>query len=140
MTSVDVNIWAILLAVAANMVLGFLWYGAPLFGNAWMKMNGLTKKDTQSNSGLPMLAMFLLAILQAFVLRHFIVYSQAFYPTYSAVSVGFLTGLWAWLGIAAPVLGANYMFAQRRKKLLLIDAGYYLVTLPLMGIILARVV
>ncbi len=138
--NVDIHVLAILLAVVANMAIGFIWYGAPLFGAAWMKMNGLTKKDTQSNSGLPMLAMFVLAIVQAYVLRHFIVYSQAFYPTHSATSVGFLTGLWAWLGIAAPVLGANYMFAGRRKKLLLIDAGYYLITLPIMGIILARII
>lgn len=138
--AVDVNVWGILLAVAVNMVVGFVWYGQPLFGNAWMKMNGLTKKDTEKNWQQPMLAMLVLAFVMAYVLRHFVVYTGAFNPTYSATSVGFLTGLWAWLGIVAPVMGANYMFSRRRKKLLAIDAGYYLVVLPVMGIILARVV
>src|SRR6266498_2968533 len=34
------NYWAILVAVAATMVLGFLWYG-PIFGKAWMKEMGI---------------------------------------------------------------------------------------------------
>jgi hypothetical protein len=140
MNNVDINVWGLVLAVAVNMVIGFIWYAPQMFGSAWMKMNGLTKKDTQANRTTPMIAMLVLAIVQAYVLRHFVVYSGAFNPTYSATSVGFLTGLWAWIGIVAPVMGASYMFAGRRKKLLAIDAGYYLVALPIMGIILARVV
>lgn len=140
MTSVHINLWGIVLAVAVNMVVGFVWYGQSLFGAAWMKMNGLSKKDTEENWKQPMVAMLILAFVTAYVLRHFIVYAGAANPTYSLTSVGFLTGLWAWVGIVAPVLGANYMFSRRRKKLLAIDAGYYLVTLPVMGIILARIV
>ena len=139
-STVDINVWAIVLAVAVNMVVGFVWYAPQLFGTAWMKMNGLSKKETEENWMQPMLAMLVLAFVTAYVLRHFVVYSTNFNPTYSATSVGFLTGLWAWIGFVAPVMGANYMFSRRRKKLLAIDAGYYLVTLPIMGIILARVV
>lgn len=140
MGNVDINLWGIVLAVAANMVIGFVWYAPQFMGNEWMRLNGLTKKQTQENQGMPMLAMLVLAFVQAYVLRHFVAYSGAFNPTYSDVSVGFLTGLWAWVGIVLPVMGANYLFAQRRKKLLAIDIGYYLVALPVMGMILAKVV
>src|SRR2546427_5665885 len=37
---IHVNYWAILVAVAATMVLGFLWYG-PILGKAWMKEMGI---------------------------------------------------------------------------------------------------
>ncbi len=140
MGTVDINVWAIVVAVVVNMVIGYIWYLPAFLGNEWMSLNKLTKKDTQNNRTMPMVAMLVLAILQAYVLRHFVVYVGAFYPTYSATSVGFLSGLWAWVGFVLPVMGASYMFSQRRKKLLAIDAGYYLVALPIMGIILARMV
>lgn len=140
MGTVHINIWAILLAVAVNMILDFVWYAPQFLGSEWMKMNGLTKKQTQENRTMPILIMLVLAFIEAYVLRHFVVYVGNFYPTYSATSVGFLTGLWAWVGFVLPVMGANYMFAQRRKKLLAIDIGYYLVALPVMGIILTRMV
>lgn len=140
MDTVHINIWAILLAVAANMVIGFVWYAPQLLGGEWMRLNGLTRKQTQQNRTMPILIMLVLAFLEAYVLRHFVVYVGEAYPTYSAVSVGFLTGLWIWVGFVLPVMGANYLFAQRRKKLLAIDIGYYLVALPIMGMILARMV
>src|SRR5712691_1164205 len=37
---IHLNYWAILVAVAATMVLGFLWYG-PILGKAWMKEMGI---------------------------------------------------------------------------------------------------
>src|SRR3979411_1521354 len=36
---IQLNYWAILAAVAASMVIGFLWYG-PILGKAWMKEMG----------------------------------------------------------------------------------------------------
>lgn len=35
---------AVLGAAIASMILGFLWYG-PLFGNAWMRLSGMTEAD-----------------------------------------------------------------------------------------------
>lgn len=138
MATVDINYTAIAIAVVVNMVIGYIWYSPQLFGKAWMKMNGLSQKDMKTGRAAPMLAMLVLAILQAFVLKHFAVYTASYYPTYSATSVGFLTGVWGWLGFVLPAMGASYMFAGRRKKLLLIDSGYYIVALPIMGMILTH--
>src|SRR5258708_25337302 len=65
------NYWAILVAVAATMVLGFLWYG-PIFGKAWMKEMGIpagSKPDPKvMRRGL--ILMLIGSFLTAFVLAH----------------------------------------------------------------------
>ncbi len=65
------NYWAILVAVAATMVLGFLWYG-PIFGKAWMKEMGIpagSKPDPKvMRRGL--ILMLIGSFLTAFVLAY----------------------------------------------------------------------
>ena len=39
--------------------------------------------------------------------------------------------------LIAPAIGLNYLFALKSLKLFLIDAGYFLVTLSLMGLVFA---
>lgn len=136
--AIDINFLALLAAVAINMAVGYIWYGPNLFGKTWQKLVGLSDKDIkQSDTVTPMVAMLLLAIVEVFVLLHFIKYTQFFYPEYGDLSIGILTGLWAWAGFVAPAMVGSYMFARRRKKLLAIDAGYQLVVIVLAAIVLS---
>src|SRR5258706_7356013 len=68
---IHLNYWAILVAVAATMALGFLWYG-PIFGKAWMKEMGIpagSKPDPKvMRRGL--ILMLIGSVLTAFVLAH----------------------------------------------------------------------
>src|SRR2546428_13702448 len=68
---IHLNYWAILVAVAATMVLGFLWYG-PIFGKAWMKEMGIPaggKPDPKvMRRGL--ILMLIGSLLTAIVLAH----------------------------------------------------------------------
>lgn len=77
------------------------------------------------------------ALLQAFILLHFVTYAAYFYPTYSNFAVGITTALWAWTGFVFVPQLVNTIFASTRKKLLGIDAGYFLVVLLINGVILA---
>jgi len=138
MPSVNINLVALAAAVVFNMLLGYIWYSKPVFGKMWQKLVGLSDKDMDgADKVTPMVAMLILAIVEIFVLNHFVAYSAYFYPGYSDVSVGLLTGLWIWVGFVFPVMASNYMFAQRRKKLVLIDSGYQLVVLLVAGVILS---
>lgn len=138
MPSVDINWLAVLAATAVNMFVGFVWYAKPVFGALWQKLVGLTDKDIEkADKVTPMVAMVVLAFVQVFVLLHFVSYTAYFYPENSNLSVGLLTGAWAWLGFVLPALGGAYMFAQRRKKLLAIDTAYSLVVVLINGVILA---
>ncbi len=135
---VPVNYLAVLLAAVASIVIGFLWYG-PLFGKPWMRMMGFSqesmdaaKKGMAKNYAL----MALGSLVMAYVLSH----SLAFASTYMKVSgygAGFSTGFWTWLGFIAPVVMGDQLWGGKPWKLFPITAGYYLVTLCVMGMILA---
>jgi hypothetical protein len=134
--SVSVSWLGIFLAVVAAMVIGSIWYG-PIFGKKWMKILKL-KRGESSPTG-PMLIMLALSIIQAFVVAHFIVYVSYFYPTYSDLSVGLLTGLWAFVGFVLPALVSKSVFEKGSVDLLKINLGNQLVTLAAIGAILGTV-
>jgi len=48
MKELKMNIWAVLVAIILQFVLGFLWYG-PLLGNPWMEMVGLDIATVEAN-------------------------------------------------------------------------------------------
>lgn len=134
--SVEVSWLGIALAVVAAMAIGTIWYG-PLFGKKWMKLVGL--KQGASSPLTPMLIMLGLAIIQAFVLAHFIKYVGFFYPDYSELSVGLLTGSWVFVGFILPVLVSSAVFAKGSMELLKINLGNQLITLLAIGAILGTV-
>ena len=136
MQSVNVNIWALIVATLVNMVVGYMWYSPALFAKPWSKLTG-RKMDEMGDGTKGYLVTTLGAFLQAFILLHFITYTASFYPTYSHLSVGVLTAVWAWLGFVFIPQGVNTVFAGTRKKLLGINTGYFLVVLVINGIILA---
>ena len=129
---IQVNYVAVVLSAVAAMIVGSIWYG-PLFGKAWMKLVGISKDDVKK-SEMPKLygIMFVGALVEAYVLSHFIHYAGAY-----TLVLGAKTGLWAWLGFVATVMIGNYMFSKKPIKLFYIDAGYALVNLMVMGAIIA---
>lgn len=141
MPSVDINWWAILLAVAVNMAVGMAWYSKSFFGKEWMKLTGRKMedmgKDKNGSANQSYMMTTVGALVQAYVLAHFVTYAAYFYPTYSNFSVGVLTGLWSWLAFVAVPQGTNTLFEGRRKKLWAINTGYFLVVLLVNGVILA---
>lgn len=133
---VSISWLGIFLAVVAAMAIGSIWYG-PLFGKKWMKIVN-HKKGSDSPVG-PMIGMLALAIIQAFVLAHFIKYVGYFYSDYSDLSVGALTAAWLFIGFVVPVLVSLTLFEKRSKDLLYINLGNQFVTLLAIGLILSSV-
>ncbi len=130
---IAVNYVAVVIAAVAAMILGFVWYGKMLFGKSWMKLTGMAEADAKRGNMTALYgSMFVGALVEAYVLSHFIHYAGA----YTLVN-GVKTGIWAWLGFVGPVMMGNYMFSKRPMKLFYIDGGYALVNLMVMGAILA---
>lgn len=130
---IQVNFVAVAIAGVSAMVVGSLWYSKMLFARPWMKLNGLTEADAKSgNMALMYGGMFAGALVEAYILSMFIHYAGA-----ATLMNGAKTGLWAWLGFVAPVMLGNYLFTRKPLKLYLIDSGYALVNLLIMGSIIA---
>ena len=135
---VYVNYLAVLLCAVSSMIIGIVWYG-PLFGKEWMKMVGMTKeKMEKTKEGMAQTygIMFISSLVMAYVLAHFIWYAS---PGTATVLIGVKTAIWAWLGFVATVMFSKFLFSVDKKpmKLFFIDSAYYLVTLMVMGFIIA---
>jgi hypothetical protein len=136
---VEVNYWAVLVAGVSSIVLGSLWYG-PLFGKPWMAIMGYTQQSMEAAKNKGMTKIYLIAfggaLVMAYVLTHSIHTSVAFYNV-SGYMVGLQAGFWNWLGFIAPVTLGVVLWEGKPWKLWLINAGYYLVLLLIVGLILA---
>jgi len=132
---VSVNFLAIAVVTVVAMFIGWIWYER-IFAKQWTKLIKLNKKKQQENIKKSTFVMLVLTIVQAFILSHFIVYANYFYPSMSGIGLGAITGFWTFVGFAFPYVVASNMFAMRRDELTKIEAGNQLVTLLVMGAIL----
>jgi hypothetical protein len=137
--AVPIDIAAVAVAAAVNIALGFLWYG-PLFGKEWMKLQGITPEriaaDKKKGMGKTYAVMTLGAVVMAYVMAHSMVFAEAYLKT-SGVASGIMGGFWNWLGFVAPVTVGTVLWDGKPWKLWAINAGYWLVALCLMGVVLS---
>lgn len=139
MPPVPVNYLAILVAAIASMFIGFLWYG-PVFGKPWMAMMGITKEQVEKAKKSSMtkqyVIMFIGSLIMAWVLAHALIFA-ATYLQVTGVAAGLEAGFFNWLGFIAPVMLGSVLWEGKSWKLWFLNVMYYLVTLCVMGVILA---
>ena len=122
----DLNLVAIFVAAAVTFLLGGLWYSPLLFAKAWMREAGLSEAQTrQANMARTFGLSGLAALVMAFNLA-------AFLGPASTLAFGVFAGF-DWVAMS---LGVIYLFEQRSLKLWLINSGYQVLSLTLMGAIL----
>ncbi|SRR5260221_2931357 len=124
------NFVAIIVAVLASMVVGYLWFSPFLFANKWMKLVGKTKSDLKPD---PMMYVYtaILGLVAAYTLEYFIKAMGA-----TSLAAGAMVGLWAGVGFVATSFGVMSLFESRPRDLFLINAGHQLVNLVVMGAVL----
>lgn len=137
--AVPINYVAVVVAAVAAIVLGFLWFG-PIFGKHWMKLTGMSKPTMTPAMKQQMMKSYLLmslgSLVMAYVLAHSLVFASAYTKT-MGVSAGLMVGVWNWLGFVAPVKMGDQLWGNKPWMLFVVEAGYYLVSLCMMGVILA---
>ena len=134
-----INIAAVLVAVAVNFVLGFIWY-TPLFGKIWGKEMGYDPdmKPEKSEMIKGMVFMIFGNFLFAWVLAHNIAAWQ-FVPGIKEtgpLSNSLTTAIFTWMGFFLPgQLGAT-VWEKNSWKLFGINTGYHLASLLVVALIL----
>ena len=136
MSFAGINYLAVLFAAAAGWASGAVWYMA--FANPWMAAVGLTKetiaeRQKKPGASLPFTFAFAACVIMAWVLAGLIGHLG---PGQVTLRNGIISGLFCWLGFVITTMVVNYSFAMRSRRLLLIDGGYWLVVLVLMGAII----
>jgi hypothetical protein len=130
MQDVDLNWIAIIVAAIVPMVLGALWYSPLLFADPWMRAVGRTREEL-GDAQLGYLLSAIGALLTSYVLARVVKWAEV-----DDLWNGALVGIFVWFGFVATVLAVTTVFGGRPRALWLINAGYQLVALVLMGAIL----
>jgi hypothetical protein len=162
MENMPVNIYAVLVAPLATLVVGFVWYSPKVFGTIWMKETGMTEEKAKKSN---MLKVFGLTIIYSLLLAFFIMPVLVTHqfgaigmiggpgmvatakPSYAAFLAdygdnfrtfkhGALHGFFAGLFMALPITAINALFEQKSWKYISINAGYWIVTMTIMGAII----
>ena len=136
MYPVEINWLAILYSVIASMVIGMAWYG--LLAKPWAAAVGKKDEELKSGATTGYVISVVTAFVTAYIFTHWITYSAVANPDYVGYSLGATSAFWAWLGFVAPITAMNTAWEKRSWNLWLINNGNYLVTLLVMGIIIAK--
>lgn len=137
---IEINYLAVLVAAVASMIVGWAWFG-PLFGKRWIALSGISMPETMTpevKAGMnkSYALMFVGSLVMSFVLAHALALASATLNT-GGLSGGLIGGFWNWLGFVAPVLLGPVLWEGKPWKLWVLNAGYYLVALCVMGVILS---
>ena len=139
MEEMNINIVAILVAVVANFIFGFIWY-TPLFGRAWGKEMGydMNVKPPASELAKGMIFMVIGNFLTAWVFAHnmvawsYVPGANEMSPVASIISASVFT----WLGFFLPVDLGAVAWERKSWKLFFINTGYHLLMLVIAATIL----
>ena len=139
MEEMHINITAILVAVAANFVLGFIWY-TPLFGKAWAKEMGMDTgiKPTGGEMAKGMIFMVIGNFFMAYVFAHNMA-AWSYVPgtkEMAAVSNIMSSAIFTWLGFYLPVDAGTVAWERKSWKLFGINTGYHFMMLLVAAVIL----
>lgn len=117
----------VILLTILSFVLGFIWHQPFLFGNIWKKENfgnNFPKFNAAKIFGFTAVMHFLALSALSAVLSH------------TGAMNGLINGLLICAIWVLPAMGGTYLFANRSMKLLLIDAGMYIVLFGFSGLLL----
>ena len=142
MPHIEINYLAVVVAVVANFILGFIWY-TPLFGKAWGKEMGfdMTQKPPAGAMAKGMIIMIIGNFLMAFVFAHNI---AAWNPvtwglpatTEPTMSLAFKAAFFTWLGFFLPLDLNTVAWEMKSWKLFFINTSYHLLSLIIVALIL----
>ncbi len=150
-----------LVAALATMVIGFIWYNPKVFGAAWMKAIGKTEEQMREGSNMPvmMIFTFVFSFLAALGLNSIVIHQYGIFSLLADIPNsanckqtlmlddqvidfthkfrtfkhgafhGTLTGIF----LALPIIGMSAIYEKRSAKYIFIAAGYWTVSLAIMG-------
>ena len=124
-SGVTLNWWAVLVAAFIPMVTGMIWYNPKVFGQMWMKANGLEMDDLKKdNIGQLYFLQFVAALVMTYVTALFVMFVN---PTTAAD--GFMLGFWLWLGFLVAGAVGLYVWPPKPLNLFVMDSIYKLINI-----------
>lgn len=161
------NFLFVALAALVPIAIGFLYYSPKAFGNAWMNATGLTPEKLQNgNKAVIFGTTIILSLMLSFMLFTMVVHQSQYYSilinepgfgeegsaimneiamfmekygsNFRTFKHGAFHGTLVGIFIGLPIIMINGLFETRGFKYGFINAGYWIITLALMGGILCQ--
>lgn len=132
MEPIPINYLAVLVAVIIRMALGALWYSPLLFVRQWQALTGVSTATLTARLGRGIAVDAITSLIMAFALANIVGASHI-----GDWANGAGAGFWVWLGFVATTAAPLWAYEDRPTGLLAINLGYNLVSLVLMGALLA---
>ena len=139
MEAIQIDMVAVLVAVVANFILGFLWY-TPLFGKAWAREQGFDT-SVQPPKGALVKGMIFMVVgnfLMAYVFAHNMA-AWSFVPGAETMSTAeniLSAGIFTWLGFYLPVDLGTVAWENKSWKLFAINTSYHLLMVLVAAVVL----
>ena len=132
MQEFPINWFAILAAVIIKQAIGAFWYSPALFGPSWCKLAGVSEAEMKAGLVKALIPDVIGSALMAFVLVHAVHYAGA-----HGWAQGAAVGFFNWLGFVVVATLGSVTFETRPLQLYLMNNGYLLLALLIMGAALA---
>ena len=160
---IHINFLAVLVAALIPMIIGFIWYNPKVLGTAWIKVAGVDEEKMKGANmalifGLTFVFSFLVAMTMNFVTIHqfgvqsslmtdakaladpttpigsyFADYMTKYGNNFRTFKHGALHGIISGFLFILPVISINAMFERNGFKFIAINAGFWIISLALMG-------
>jgi len=156
------NFIAIGIASLVPMIIGFVWYNPKVLGNAWMKAAEMTDEKIKGTNvgiifGVSFLLSFILAVMVQVLVIHQVHFGSIlmFQPdfkeagsvsselynklmelygsSYRTFKHGAFHGTMAGILLITPVMAVNALFERKGFKYIAINAGYWIISMAIMG-------
>ncbi|WP_433835612.1 DUF1761 domain-containing protein [Flavobacterium anhuiense] len=154
----QINFAALFIAAIVTLVTGFIWYSPKVFGTIWMKENNLTQEELRKGNMLKIFGLtYIFSLMITMTLMSLTIHQSGAIgmvggpplldsakPSFAAFMAdygmayrtfkhGALHGFMSGLFFAFPLIGINGLFERKSWKYIFIHAGYWMLTLTLMG-------
>jgi hypothetical protein len=134
MRELHLHFLPILVAAVAKMALGSVWYSNALFFQPWIRMSGNSEQQVRQGLSKALAVDYIGSVLMALALAHVIHWGEA---EPNNVVVGLFAAFLCWLGFVAVTSINIVTYEHKPLKLYLLNNGYQLVSMLIMGVILA---
>lgn len=161
------NLTIMPLAALIPLLVGFLWYHPKIFGTTWMNVAGLTEEKMKgANMALIFILSYIFSVMMAMAIMSIVIHQGHVYSilvktpgfgvsgspvqtmlenfmkeygqNFRTFKHGVFHGVLFSIFFVLPLMATNGLFERKGWKYILINTGYWLVTVSLMGGIICQ--
>ena len=127
-----INFAAIAVGTLLAFALGLIWYAPPVFGTIWLRHSLIPEKKLKDGKALLRIGPAVVLTFLSGVMLDVLIPREV-----TQWDDGAVLGLLVGLAIVAPAIGIHYLFGRKSVQLFLIDAGFSVFSLLILGAVLA---